>query len=682
MVRKPETVTIGEVAASAGVSRATVSRVMNGRTTVAPEMASRVRAAAHELRYRPSVVARSLSLGRTNSVAFVVPDLSNPMFQQVLRGTMAAAALHGYRVLVAESAEHSDDEAEIALEARQRCDALVMVSPRMAEDALRDLLPQVRPAVLVNRAVSGSGTPALLVDYAAGIAEIVEHVFSLGHRDLVYLSGPSNSAPNAARIEALSAAAVRHPELVLRTLPGGSTVDAGYSAADAVLASRATAVIAYNDLVAFGLLARLNESGVQVPEDITIVGFDDIELARYATPPLTTAAVPQAELGGRAWETLLGVIKGDSNGDSKGDSNGDYNGDSRGRQLTYFRPRLEVRASSGAVPPARRATAASSGSADVAHLPWGAAASLAAWRPEQSGAVLQGPRAPLARYERGERLPEVHAPRSYLHPVRTLNGVALTETSPRDHRHHYGLSIAVADVNGTSHWGGRTFVRDEGPTLLHNHGRQVSGGLRAVAGNVAEGAQRGQWLVDEVRWHDQFGARQLREDRAIGALLLSQVNAWALRWHSVLHADHGEIVFDSPATNGRPGAGYGGLFWRLPRAEATVVLTDGGTGEASAHGSSSPWLALVQRRAGISTTLVLAQPQDSPRPWFVRASEYVGAGPALAWDRPLTVAAGGTLELDLTAVLVDRRLDHQEAAALADLARARTAFTPFNHQNS
>jgi LacI family transcriptional regulator len=193
-------VTIGEVATAAGVSRATVSRVMNDRSTVEPTMARRVRAAAEELRYRPSSVARSLSLGRTNSVAFVVPDLSNPMFQQILRGTMAAAAPHDYRMLVAESPEKPEDEAESALEARLRCDALVLVSPRMTDDALRDLLPQVRPAVLVNRCINESSTPALMVDYATGIAEIIDHVMALGHRDLVYLSGPSHSTSNAARI--------------------------------------------------------------------------------------------------------------------------------------------------------------------------------------------------------------------------------------------------------------------------------------------------------------------------------------------------------------------------------------------------------------------------------------------------------------------------------------------------
>jgi LacI family transcriptional regulator len=657
MARTPKgSVTIGEVATAAGVSRATVSRVMNHRSTVEPAMARRVRAAAEELQYRPSSVARSLSLGRTNSVAFVVPDLSNPMFQQILRGTMAAAAPHDYRMLVAESPENPDDEAESALEARLRCDALVLVSPRMSDDALRDLLPQVRPAVLVNRSIDESTTPALLVDYASGIAEIIAHVTALGHRDLVYLSGPSRSASNTARVDALRAATHRYPDLRVRTLRGGATVDAGYSAADAVLASRATAVVAFNDLVAFGLLARLNEYGVAVPGDISIVGFDDIELARYATPSLTTAAVQQMEVGGRAWELLMEVINGDSNG----------------QRRIHFKPRLEIRTSTGPVPPARRATTPSSSTVGAARLPPGAGQLSLSWHLEESAAVLQGPHVALAHYERGDRMPQVHAPRPHLHPVRTLKGTALTERSPRDHRHHYGLSIAIADVNGTSHWGGRTFVRDDGPTLLQNHGRQVTSGMHLVNVN-ANGQDEGvSWLVGDVRWYDHHGAAQLGEDRTIGGVLLPEADAWALRWHSLLHADNGAVRFDSPATNGRPGAGYGGLFWRLPMAEETIVLTDSGTGEDNAHGSSSPWLAFAQRRTDTWTTLVLAQAADAPHPWFLRAKEYVGAGPALAWDQPLTVSAGGTLELDLTAVLVDRQLDPRDAADLADLARSRT----------
>src|SRR5450830_202026 len=328
-----------------------------------------------------------------------------------------------------------------------------------------------------------------------------------------------------------------------------------------------------------------------------------------------------------------------------------------------------VRALRGSARISQVATAASVSRATVSRV-------IAGWRLEESAAVLDGPQGPLARYDLGNQMPQGHAPRPNLHPVHTLKGIALTETAPSDHRHHYGLSIAVADLNGTSHWGGRTFIRDVGPTLLGNHGRQVSGGVRTVNGNATEVAAGGRWLVDDVRWYDQFGAPQLREERVIGGVLLPQKEAWALRWHSLLHADHGDLAFDSPATNGRAGAGYGGLFWRLPMADETRVLTESGTSEDGAHGSSSPWLVFAQRRADVWTTLILVQAKGAPRPWFVRAAEYVGAGPALAWDHRLTVLSGDTLELDLTAVLVDRRLDQRDEADLADLARSRTATLP------
>jgi LacI family transcriptional regulator len=293
------------------------------------------------------------------------------------------------------------------------------------------------------------------------------------------------------------------------------------------------------------------------------------------------------------------------------------------------------------------------------------------WRFDGSAAVLEGRDVALARYEPGDRMPQVHAPRPYLHPVRTVHGTALTETSPRDHPHHYGLSIAIAGVNGTSHWGGSTFVRDQGHTMLKNHGRQVSGGMHVADGN-GTGAS---WLVGDVTWRDENGATQLREDRMIGAVLLPDAGAWALRWHSLLHADHGALRLDSPASNGRPGAGYGGLFWRLPMAEETIVLTESGTGEDDAHGSSSRWLAFAQRRVDAWTTVVLAQEPGAVLRWFIRAAEYPGAGPAIAWDESLTVPAGGSLELHLTAVLVDRQLSQQGAADLVHLAGSLTPPT-------
>ena len=670
-VSRPRTAaTIGDVADAAGVSRATVSRVMNGRATVAEDIAARVLAVAEELQYRPSNVARSLSLGRTETVALVVPDLTNPMFQHVLSGITDAAATRGYRVLVADTAENPQDEAAIALEARMRCDALVLVSPRMPQEQLATLVRQASPMVLVNRDSPDPSVPSLTVNYRAGTLAVIRHLVDLGHKRIVYLAGPPPSYADARRREGLAEAATNHPGIDIVEVPAGATVAAGYGARDAVLAARATAVVAFNDLAAFGLLAALNQAGVAVPGDISVTGFDDIELAQYSTPSLTTVAVPQHELGRHAWQELFTVIENQGTAASP---------------HTRFEPRLEVRSSTGPVPrsvaegglapspAARPASAGTEAAASPVTRTEGRGASAVSpasaahagvtrdggptWHPDGDVTVLEWRGEPLARYESGARLPQVHARRPYLHPVHTLAGRVLTDAAPVDHRHHYGASLAVPDVNGTSYWGGRTFVRDVGPTLLENHGQQVS------AGPVVDGTDP-HILRDAVRWYDEHDDAQLEESRRLGAHLLTDPDSWALTWRSVLRAEHGSVTIGSPATNGRRGAGYGGWFWRLPLSASTTVLSEGGEGEQTAHGSRSPWLAFVQG-AGADATTWLAVQHGTARPWFVRAAEYPGAGPALAWDRPLTIPDGGTVEIGLTTVLLDRAVSLEEAARLA-----------------
>jgi LacI family transcriptional regulator len=640
--------TIEEVAAAAGVSRATVSRVMNGRTSVAPEIAARVHAAADRLQYRPSNIARSLSLGRTNTVALVVPDLGNPMFQQVLRGAMAAAAESGYRILVAETAESVTEEAETALEARLRCDALILASPRMPEEELAALLPRAAPLIVLNR--PAAGTPTLAVDYAHGMAAIVDHLVDLGHRDLAYLAGPATAASNQARLRGLDEAMRKHPFLRVRTIPAGTTIEEGYRVADEVLESRATGALAFNDLVAFGLLARLNETGVAVPGDISVTGFDGIELSRYATPSLTTASVSQLALGRRAWERLVMAIE-------KTEEN---------TEPEMIQPELVVRASSGPVPPARRLGAPTSGMAGAAQR---GVAGEARWRTDSVGAVLAHRDLPLARYSDGTGMPQVHSPRPYLHPIHSLSGRAVTDLSPVDHRHHYGLSLTIADVDGTSYWGGRTFLPGQGPTLLRNHGRQISTGV--------ELDESGTRLCESVTWADQHDRQQLVEQRELTGVIIPEAEAWALGWHSRLTAPAGATI-SSPALRGRPGAGYGGLFCRLVSADSTEVLTADAASESGAHGSRSPWLSFVGRYGGEWTSVVLAQDvgedaEATPWPWFVRVADYVGAGPALAWDTPCVIGAGQDLDIGLVTLVVDRKLTAQDAADLADLALARVA---------
>lgn len=321
--------TIGDVADLADVSRATVSRVMNGLATVDPAISDRVREAAKKLSYSPSATARSLALGRTHTVGFVVPDLTNPAFHGAMRGLSLAAGRDSYRVLVADSAENASEEPILAIEARRRCDGLVLCAPRMPLEVLRSLLPELAPVVLLNRDAHDEATPVLAVDWAAGIRDLVAHLVQLGHRRIAYLAGPVASASNSDRLRGFESfpAAIE-----LTSIPCGALFSDGHAAVGAVMDSGVTAVVAYNDVVALGLLGALHELGVEVPGQLSVVGFDDIPFARYTSPALTTASVPQAELGQLCWQRLRSLLNGE-----------------QPERTAMFRPQLVARSSSGPV---------------------------------------------------------------------------------------------------------------------------------------------------------------------------------------------------------------------------------------------------------------------------------------------------------------------------------------------
>lgn len=321
--------TIGDVARRAGVSLATVSRVMNGNEAVDPVLAARVREAAAALDYSASPLARSLVLRRTQTVAVVVPDLGNPAFQQVLHGLSRAARRDGYHVLVADSAESTTEERVLAIETRRRTDGLILCAPRLPDDELEALLGGLSPVVVVNRAAQ-TAAPVVRVDYAAGLTDLLEHLSTLGHRRLLYLAGPPASTSNDARLLAIAAFRELRPDVTILEQTAGAGFADGARTADAVLASGATGVLAFNDLVAMGLLSALDARGVRVPEDLSIVGFDDIPFAQYTSPPLTTVAVPAVDVGQKAWESLSRLLGGD-----------------QAQDTFTFRPALIVRGTSG-----------------------------------------------------------------------------------------------------------------------------------------------------------------------------------------------------------------------------------------------------------------------------------------------------------------------------------------------
>ncbi len=308
MTRSPRT-RITDVARLAGVSLSTVSRAMNDNPTVDPALVERVKAAAAELGYTANPVARSLVLGRTQTVAVVVPDLENPTFQAILRGLSRAAASDGYHVLIADSIEDLDNERALARATRLRTDGLILCSPRMPEDELRTLLPDVAPIVVINRGEL-PGTPVVAADYAAGLRESIDHLTSLGHRRLVYLAGTSRSVSHLARQEAIRQAVAELEGLHVEEIPTGVDFDSGEAVAERVIGSGATGALAFNDLVAMGLLSGLTARGVAVPQQFSITGFDGIPFSAYTTPPLTTSAVPAAELGEHAWRAMHELLAG------------------------------------------------------------------------------------------------------------------------------------------------------------------------------------------------------------------------------------------------------------------------------------------------------------------------------------------------------------------------------------
>lgn len=267
--------------------------------------------------------------------------------------------------------------------------------------------------------------------------------------------------------------------------------------------------------------------------------------------------------------------------------------------------------------------------------------------------VLRVAGRPVGRYVSRPELPRRLSPRPYLHPVTTLAGTAVTELSPADHTHHLGVGVAVPDVEGHNFWGGRTYVRDRGPTELDNHGaqRHTSFQLRDPDG-----------FVEELRWIAAPG-ELLRERRTVTATELTDT-AWALDFtFSLTNATGLPLSIGSPATNGRPGAAYGGFFWRA-RKEATApdVFTASTEGEAAVHGHRADWLAL----AGARWTLVFAGATAPTRrdPWFVRTAEYPGVGSSLAHDERLPIPPGETVVRRVVTVVADGRLGRDDAAAL------------------
>jgi DNA-binding LacI/PurR family transcriptional regulator len=297
---------IHDVARRAGVSVATVSRSYSAPETVREATCARVLQAATDLGYRPNRAARGLITGRTGNVGVIVPDLGNPYFQGVLKGAQARAREADYAVFVADGQESAAEEEALIGAMSKQVDGILLCSSRLAPGTLAAL--EAAPAVaLLNRRVDGLST--VTVDSADGMRQAMAHLAALGHLRCAFLSGPRHSWSNQQRLRGLRAAARAAGAEIVTIGPVVPQFQGGVDAAERVLAGGVTAVLAYNDLVAAGILSRLAQLGVDVPGELSVVGFDDIPLAAMLTPALTTVAAPTVQAGAAAVQALLSRLE-------------------------------------------------------------------------------------------------------------------------------------------------------------------------------------------------------------------------------------------------------------------------------------------------------------------------------------------------------------------------------------
>lgn len=293
--------TLQDVADAAGVAVSTASRALSNPGRVSARTREHVHEVARRLNYRPNLMARALPAGRSTLLAMVIPDITNPHHFGLIRGAEARARAAGYTVVLVDAQGSAALETDHLDRLGPAIDGVLLVSPRMPEPDLLALRGR-RPVVLFNR--EAAGFPSVTTDSDDAGRQIVEHLAALGHRSLAYLAGPADAWPDGQRWHALSRHAAAAGVAITRRGPFVPTVEHGAAAADVGLATGASALVAYNDLLAIGVLRRLERRGVAVPGRISVVGFDDIFGSDFCHPPLTTVTSP-AEEAGRVLTDLL-----------------------------------------------------------------------------------------------------------------------------------------------------------------------------------------------------------------------------------------------------------------------------------------------------------------------------------------------------------------------------------------
>jgi len=304
--RKPAA-TIYDIAQLAGVNASTVSRALSTPGRISAKTEQKIHAAAKELNYRVNPAARALLTGRTRTIGLIVADITNPVFFDIVRGAEREAAEHDYTLVLAEFRESAETEMFTARRLIPSVDGLILATSRLEPDEIRGLAEE-KPVVVINREVED--ITSIVADVAPGVDQAIAHLAGLGHTRIAYVAGPQRSWVSHKRWESILDAAARSGMEAVELPSEQPVMQAGRAMASAVLSSGATAVIAYNDLLAIGLMQELIGRSVSVPGDISILGFDNIFGADFTTPGLTSIGSPHTEAGMYAARGILSILDG------------------------------------------------------------------------------------------------------------------------------------------------------------------------------------------------------------------------------------------------------------------------------------------------------------------------------------------------------------------------------------
>jgi LacI family transcriptional regulator len=308
---------IREVARLAKVSTATVSRTINGSDKVTPETKERVQRAIEELKFYPNTWARALGSGRSRLYGLIISDITNPFFPELVKSFEDIAVQNGQEVLVANTNyDPARMEQCVSRMLQRKVDGVAIMTSEMDPRLITEFQDRDIPLVFLDTGTAQKLTSNIVVDYASGVDAAVEHIVGLGHTEIAFISGPMMLRSARVRREAFVACLERRGIGAGLMEEGNHQVDGGHGAMERLLSrkTRPTAVLASNDMTAIGALGAIHESGLRVPEDISIVGFDDIQISAFTQPALTTVRLSRDEIARVAFRALYGIRQEGSKG--------------------------------------------------------------------------------------------------------------------------------------------------------------------------------------------------------------------------------------------------------------------------------------------------------------------------------------------------------------------------------